>query len=145
MRRVFVALAGLLLLMIVAQFYLAAAGGFDTAPKEESFSAHRMLGMAVPLVSILVTAAAALSRAPGRLVALSALPAGLGVLQILIKVIADGLGGVDGATSTAGFVVFGLHAINALAIMGVSGEVFRRARTLSGAPRAADVSSAPAS
>jgi hypothetical protein len=38
MRRVFAGLATLLVLVVVAQFFLAASGAFDTAPNDESSS-----------------------------------------------------------------------------------------------------------
>jgi hypothetical protein len=88
-RRVYFVLAGLLLLAVVAQFYLAAVGGFDKPRTEDSFAIHRMIGMTVPLLSILATGAAALVRAPGRLIGLTILPAGLGIVQILLATVAD--------------------------------------------------------
>ena len=44
MRKVFAVLATLLVLVVVAQFFLAASGAFDTAPNDESFQPHRALG-----------------------------------------------------------------------------------------------------
>jgi len=126
MRRVFALLASVLVLAVVAQFFLAASGAFDTAPADESFRPHRALGYAILLFSLLVTVVGALARMPGRLIGMTALVAGLVVVQGLIRTVAAAFD--DG--STAGTLVFGLHAVNALAIMAVSGNVARRARTL---------------
>jgi hypothetical protein len=127
LRRVFAVLATLLVLVIVAQFFLAASGAFDTAPNDESFQPHRALGYGIVLFAILLTIVAALARMPGRLIGMSALIAGLGVVQSLIRVVAAAF---DEAGDT-GTLVFGLHAVNALAIIAVSGVVARRARALS--------------
>ena len=126
MRRVFALLASVLVLAVVAQFFLAASGAFDTAPADESFRPHRALGYAILLFSLLVTVVGALARMPGRLNGMTALVAGLVVVQGLIRTVAAAFD--DG--STAGTLVFGLHAVNALAIMAVSGNVARRARML---------------
>ena len=126
MRRVFALLASVLVLAVVAQFFLAASGAFDTAPADESFRPHRALGYAILLFSLLVTVVGALARMPGRLIGMTALVAGLVVVQGLIRTVAAAFD--DG--STAGTLVFGLHAVNALAIMAVSGNVARRARML---------------
>jgi len=130
MRRVFALLASVLVLAVVAQFFLAASGAFDTAPADESFRPHRALGYAILLFSLLVTVVGALARMPGRLIGMTALVAGLVVVQGLIRTVAAAFD--DG--STAGTLVFGLHAVNALAIMAVSGNVARRARTLVRSP-----------
>ena len=129
MRKVFAGLAGLLLLAVVAQFFLAASGAFDTAPNDESFRPHRMLGMGIVLVAVVMTVVAAASRMPGRLVAMSGLVAGLAVLQSLLRAIAAAFDDAGG-TTTAGELVFGLHAVNALAILGVAATIARRSGLL---------------
>jgi len=68
LRRVFALLATLLVLVVVAQFFLAASGAFDTALNDESFQQHRGLGYEVVVFSILLTMVAALARMPGRLI-----------------------------------------------------------------------------
>jgi hypothetical protein len=130
MRRVFALLASALVLAVVAQFFLAASGAFDPAPADESFRPHRALGYAIVLFSLVVSVVGALARVPGRLIGMTALVAGLVVVQGLIRAVAGAFD--DG--STAGTLVFGLHAINALAIMAVSGNVARRARALVRSP-----------
>ncbi|GAA1003885.1 hypothetical protein Aple_005160 [Acrocarpospora pleiomorpha] len=125
MRRFFAALATLQVLAVAAQFFLAASGAFDTAPNEESFQPHRVLGSGILLLAVLVTVAAAIARMPGRLIGLSGLVAGLAVVQFVIRAIAKAF---DGA---AGELVFGLHAVNGLAILAVAGMIARQAGQLS--------------
>jgi len=59
LRKVFAGLAALLVLAVVAQFFLAASGAFDTAPKDESFQVHRGLGYGIVLFAVLSTIVAA--------------------------------------------------------------------------------------
>ncbi|MEO3858220.1 DUF6220 domain-containing protein [Acrocarpospora sp. B8E8] len=125
MRRFFAGLATLLVLAVVAQFFLAASGAFDTAPNEESFQPHRMLGAGILLLTVLVTIVAAIARMPGRLIGLSGLVAGLAIVQFVIAAIAKAFDG------TAGELVFGLHALNGLAIMTVASMIVRQAGQLS--------------
>lgn len=125
MRRFFAGLATLQMLAVVAQFFLAASGAFDTAPNDESFQPHRTLGAGIVLLAVLVAIVAATARMPGRLIGMSGLVAGLAVVQFVIKAIATALDG------TAGELVFGLHAVNGLAIVAVTGTIIRQARQLS--------------
>jgi hypothetical protein len=130
-RRVFAFLANLLVLMLVAQFFLAASGAFDTAPNDESFQAHRGLGYGIIAFAILLTIVAALAQMPGRLIGMTGLVAGLGVVQSLIRAIADAFNDAGDTSTTAGTLVFGLHAVNGLVILAVAGTVARWARALS--------------
>ena len=130
MRRVAAGLAALLAVAIVAQFYLAASAAFDTAPKDESFQAHRALGYAILLLAVLSTAAGALARMPGRLVGMAALVAGLGVLQPVIRLVAAAFDDSGGNSTPTGVIVFGLHAVNGLLMLGLAVTVARRARAL---------------
>ena len=130
MRRVFAVLATLLVLVVVAQFFLAASGAFDTAPNDESFQPHRALGYVIVLVAVLLTIVGALARMPGRLIGMSGLVVGLAVVQPVIAALARAFNDTGGASTTAGTVVFGLHAVNGLAILAVAGTVARRARAL---------------
>jgi hypothetical protein len=136
-RKVFAGLAVLLVLAVVAQFYLAASGAFDTAPKDESFQPHRSLGYGILLFAVLMTIVAALARVPGRLIGLTGLIAGLAFAQGLIRIIADAFGDTGDTSTTAGQFVFGLHAVNGLVIMAVAGIVAREARAV---PRPAPAS-----
>ena len=140
MRRMYVVLAILVVTAVVAQFFLAAAGAFDTAPKDESFRIHRALGYAIVLLAVVSTIVAALARMPGRIVGMTALIAGLVLVQGLIRAIADAFGDAGDSSTTAGQLVFGLHALNGLAILELSGNVVRRARAL---PRSAPSGGTP--
>jgi len=130
MRRVLVVLSGLLLVAILVQFYFAAVGAFDRPQDDDSFALHSITGMMIiPLLSILTGVAAALARAPGRLIGMSFAPLGLVVVQVLIIVVGNVIsGGSDEDTSAASLFVFGLHAVNALLLGGAAAAVFRRAR-----------------
>src|SRR4029453_17162001 len=129
MRRVFAGLATLQLLAVVAQFFLAAGGAFDTAPNDESFRAHRALGLGIILLAVLVTIVAAVARMPGRIVAMSGLVAGLAVVQSVIRAIAAAFDDAGGST-TAGELVFGLHAVNGLTILALAVMIVHQAGVL---------------
>lgn len=133
MRKTIAGLAAVLMLAIVVQFFMAGSGAFDSAPIDEAFRPHRMLGYLILLLAVLTAVIAALGRMPGRFVGMIGLLAGLGIAQPLIAVIANAFG--DGDTSTtAGQIVFGLHAVNGLAMMGVAGRILRQARELANSP-----------
>ncbi|MFC4588209.1 DUF6220 domain-containing protein [Sphaerisporangium corydalis] len=134
MRKAYAVLAGLLLLSVVVQFYLAAVGAFDKPQEDGSFALHSMTGMMIiPLLSVLATVAAAIAKAPGRLIGMSIAPLGLVIVQVLIIVLGGALDDSAGNTTTPSLIVLGLHALNGLAIMGVSAMVFRQARLFAGA------------
>jgi hypothetical protein len=144
-RRVYTALTGLLLLAVLVQFYFAAVGAFTKPQTDKSFVLHSVTGtLVIPVLSLLATIVAALGRAPGRLIGLSILPLGLVVVQVLIIVLGDAVSGGSDTTTAAGVAVLGLHAINGLAIMGVAGVLFRRARALAATPREATIAGVPA-
>ena len=126
MRRVFTGLAILLVLVVVAQFFLAASAAFSTAPNDESFRPHRALGYVIFLVPVVMTIVGAFARVPGRLVGMAGLIAGLTVVQVVIAEVAKAFGD----SATAGQVVFGLHAVNGLIIMAVAGSIARQTRAL---------------
>jgi hypothetical protein len=131
LRRVFAVLATLLVLVVVAQFFLAASGAFDTAPKDESFQPHRALGYGIVLFAVLLTIVAALARMPGRLIGMTAVVAGLTAVQPVIAALARAFNDTGDTSTTAGELVFGLHAVNGLIIVAVAATVARRARALS--------------
>src|SRR3954462_8172280 len=79
-RKLFAGLVTLLELAVVAQFFLAASAAFDTAPKEESFGAHRSLAYGITLLAIVLTILAAVMRLPGRLIGMTGLIAALVVV-----------------------------------------------------------------
>ncbi|PWU59337.1 hypothetical protein DLE60_17085 [Micromonospora globispora] len=127
MRKAFAALATLLLLIVIAQFFFAATGAFSTAPNDESFRMHHALGYVIFLVPVVMVVVAALARMPGRLIGMAALVSGLTAVQVLIAVVARAFG----ESTTAGQLVFGLHAVNGLAMLAVAGMIVRQARALS--------------
>ncbi|MER5206598.1 DUF6220 domain-containing protein [Streptomyces sp. NPDC002825] len=127
MRKAIAVLAAALMLAIVVQFFLAGSGAFDTAPHDEAFRPHRALGYLIVLLALVTTVTTALARVPGRLIGMAGLLAGLGVAQPLIAALAKAFGDT-GDTTTAGRLVFGLHAVNALIMMGVAGRILRQAR-----------------
>lgn len=143
MRKIFAALATLLVLAVVAQFFLAAAGAFDTEPNDESFAMHRALGYGILLFAIVLTLFAALARMPGRIVGMAGLAAGLALLQGVIRAIAAAFDETGGGSSTGGELVFGLHALNALAIMALAGMITRQARELARPESAAAATPVP--
>jgi uncharacterized protein DUF6220 len=127
MRKAFTGLATLLLLAVVAQFFLAASGAFDPAPNDESFQPHRALGYGILLFAVVLTIVAAAARMPGRVVGMTGLVAGLTLLQGVIRAIAK----ASGDSTTTGELVFGVHAVNGLVIVAVVGMIVRQARALS--------------
>ncbi|GGX22488.1 hypothetical protein GCM10010297_49570 [Streptomyces malachitofuscus] len=143
MRRTIAGLAAVLMLAVVVQFFLAGSGAFDTAPNDEAFRPHRALGYMVVLLALVTTLTAAVARVPGRLIGMSGLLAGLAVAQPLIAVVAKAFGDT-GDTSTAGQLVFGLHAVNGLIMMAVAGRILREARGLANFSASADRSAGPA-
>ncbi|MCC5578155.1 hypothetical protein IMZ11_21235 [Microtetraspora sp. AC03309] len=129
MRRVFVALAGLQMLAILAQFYFAGVGAFDKPQSDDSFALHGTTGMMViPVLSLLITVVATIVKAPGRLIGLSIAPFGLVIVQMLIIILGRALDDATGNSTTASLAILGLHAVNGLAIMAVSGQVLAGAR-----------------
>jgi hypothetical protein len=144
MRKVYVGLSALLLLAVLAQFYFAAVGAFTKPQKDDSYALHDLTGMMIiPLISLLATVAAAVARAPGRLIGLTILPLGLVIVQVLIVALGRAVsGGTEDSTTPAGLAILGLHAINGLAIMAVAGLVLRRARLLAATARATEPTAA---
>ncbi|WP_169948487.1 DUF6220 domain-containing protein [Microbispora sp. H11081] len=131
MRKVYAAIAGLLLAAAVFQMYLAAVGAFDKPQDDSSFALHTMNGMMIiPVLSLVATAAAAAAKAPGRQIGMTVLPLGLIIVQSLIVVVGRLFDDSTGNTTTLSLVILGLHAINGMAIIGVCEFVFRRARQL---------------
>lgn len=130
MKKVFTVLAGLLFLTVIAQFFLAASGAFDNAPVEEAFQPHRMLGYTIFVLAIVVVIVGAIARMPGRIIGIAGVVVGLVLLQVAIAEIAEAVG-------AAGHIVFGLHALNALAIGGASETVVQRSRKLAWRPKEA--------
>ncbi|GIF47597.1 hypothetical protein DFJ67_7068 [Asanoa ferruginea] len=127
MRKAFAGVAALLMVVVVIQFFLAGSGAFDNGPVDEAFKPHRSLGYLTVILAIVLTLAAAVARMPGRIIGLAGLVAGLTLLQPVIAVVAKGFGD-EGTTTTAGQIVFGLHAVNGLVIMAVLRNVLMASR-----------------
>jgi hypothetical protein len=89
-----------------------------------------------------LTIVAALVRMPGRVIGMTGLVAGLTVGQGLIRAIAAAFDDTGDTSTTAGKMVFGLHAVNGLVILALAQTVARRARALS-RPAAADRPAGP--
>ena len=132
MRKAFVITSGLLLTAFALQFVFAAVGAFTKpAAGDGSFRLHSITGMAViPILTLLTIVFAALARAPGKLIGLTALPLGLVVLQALLATLANGLTDAAGETTTAGLIVGGLHAANGIVAVHIVVAVLRGARRL---------------
>ena len=140
MRKAFVVASGVLLAVFAFQFVFAAVGAFTKpAGGDRSYRLHSITGMAViPILTLLTIVFAALARAPGKLIGLTALPLGLVVLQALLATLANGLTDAAGETTTAGLIVGGLHAANGIIAVHVVVGVMRGARKL-GEPAAEPV------
>ncbi|WP_109509437.1 DUF6220 domain-containing protein [Nocardioides speluncae] len=130
MRKLFAGVAFLLMLAIAIQFFLAATGAYDDAPVDDSFQMHRALGYAIILIAGLVALVGALARVPGQLIAMAGAVAGLTILQAVIAGVAGALDDTGGGTSTTSAMVFGLHAINAVAIVFTASGLVSGARGL---------------
>ena len=74
MRKAFASLAILLMLVVLAEFYFAASGGFSTTPRAEAYRPHHALGYVVFLLPLVMALIVALGRMPRRLIGL-AIPA----------------------------------------------------------------------
>lgn len=112
--KVFTGLAALLVVSIVVQFTLAATGAYSG--KYEPHHALNYGIFSLMLVLAIVAAPARLWRPAG----LALLAALLDSLQIVIVEVAQAMSG------SAGQVVFALHGVNALAIMGVAVLMVRK-------------------
>jgi len=132
MRKAFVITSSLLLVAFALQFVFAAVGAFTKpAGGDGSYRLHSITGMAViPILTLLTILFAALAKAPGKLIGLTALPLALVVLQALLAGLANGLTDAAGQTTTAGLVVGGLHALNGIIAVHIVVAVLRGARKL---------------
>ncbi len=145
MRKVFFGFAVLQLVVVLAQFYLATFGAFEAphpAPgdPDAAIGYHVTNGsLVIPLVSLLTAITALAARAGGKVAGLSILPFTLAAVQLfVIFPLAELAGTTDTATTTAGLVVMGFHALDGVAILAVAVVVVRRARALvKGVPVAA--------
>ncbi len=137
MRRVYVGIMALLLVSGILQFYFAAIGSFARPQTEDAFSLHVINGrMVFPALAILALIAAALAKAPGKLIALTLAPLGLLIVQSLIIVLGNVIGGsTEQRTTPVSLAILGLHALNGAAVIAATEAVFRRAREHAAAAR----------
>ncbi|MBG0566769.1 DUF6220 domain-containing protein [Actinoplanes aureus] len=134
MRKAFVIVNGVLLAAFALQFVFAAVGAFTKPAGDGSYTLHSITGMAViPALSLLTILCAVLARAPGRVVALTVLPLGLVLLQVLIAVLANAFTDASGASTPLGLIVGGLHAVNGIIAVHVVVSVQRAAHELADA------------
>ncbi|WP_433318528.1 DUF6220 domain-containing protein [Micromonospora sp. CA-269861] len=133
MRKAFVVISLLLLVVFALQFVLAAVGGFTRPTGDDAYALHSVNGMVViPILTVVTALFAALAKAPGRLIALAILPIGLVVLQPLIAMLAEASTDASGVSTPLGLTIGGLHALNGIIAVHVVVGVHRAARKLAG-------------
>jgi cytochrome b561 len=120
MRKMFVVVSGLLMLVVAVQFFLAGRGTFTA-----SFDAHRAVGFLTLLIALAALLLGALARAPKGTLGMMAGVVGLLVLQPLLAGLGIGLGE---SSATTGGLFFGLHAVNGVIILAMLGGTLRRIR-----------------
>jgi hypothetical protein len=131
MRKAFVIVSSVLLVAFVFQFVFAAVGAFTKPADDDVYWLHSTTGMAIiPILTLLTILLAALAKAPGRVIGLAAVPFGLVVLQALLAGLANGFTDEAGASTAAGLVIGGLHAVNGIVAVHVAVGVARAARRL---------------
>ncbi len=137
MRKVYFGFTVLLLISVLAQFYLATFGAFETphpavGDENAMIGYHAMNGvMVIPLISLLTTIVAAIARVGGKLIGLSIVPFVLVAVQLfVIFPLAELAGASETKTTTASLFVLGFHALDGVAILAVAVIVLRRAREL---------------
>ncbi|GIH74036.1 DUF6220 domain-containing protein [Planobispora longispora] len=135
MRKVFLSFAAILLLAVLVQFYLATFGAFQRPlPTPGDFGAmgpHVLNGLfVIPVVSLITTIAAAVTRSGAKLIWLSIAPLGIAAAQIFVIFPLAELAGADATrTTTASHVVLGFHAVLGLFLLWASVTVLREARS----------------
>jgi hypothetical protein len=139
MRKLFLVMAALLLLDVIAQFYFAGVGAFHMPNDHEGFSLHSANSLVVQGLAVLTTVAAALARAGRGTVALAFLPALLkevqyGIFALTELFIPEGTprnaDGIPLVVEGSANLVIALHVVNGLGILWIAVVVFRRARRL---------------
>jgi hypothetical protein len=131
-RKVFLVVAILLIVDMALQFYFAALGVFAPgSTNEEQFALHTANGRIVlPVLCLLVIAAAALARAGGRTIGLSVAPLVLVVFQTILFILGGLTGTTEEAPTVAGSIVLGFHALVGLSAFMVAYMLVQRARRL---------------
>jgi hypothetical protein len=103
-------LAWLTLFVLLLQVYLAGSGVFGAT----SFQPHRMVGYLISLLVVLLLLMAIAARSSRRVLGLSALLVALAVVQIALVYL-----------RTSAAFLSALHAVNALALMGLTAAIAR--------------------
>jgi hypothetical protein len=134
MRKVFVAISGLMLMAVVLQFYFAAYGSFTvpwpvtTEDHHDAFVMHSANANTIMVLSLLAMIAAFLAKTGWRIAILALAPLLLVVLQIVIFIVAGAAGAdidsVPPVSTPVAHAIVAFHAINALAILAVSVRTF---------------------
>jgi hypothetical protein len=131
-RKVFLVVAILLMVDIALQFYFAAVGVFGPgSTNDEQFVLHATNGRIIlPLLCLLVIAAAALARAGGRTIGLSVVPLVLVLFQTVLFILGSLTGTTEEEPTFAGSIVLGFHALIGMAAFGTASILAQRARRL---------------
>ncbi|MCO8269206.1 DUF6220 domain-containing protein [Actinoplanes sp. TRM 88003] len=131
MRRAFVVVSTITLVVFAFQFVFAAVGAFTKPSSDSAYALHSITGMAViPALVLLTTLFAALAKAPGRLIALSVLPLGLTLLQALLAALPEAFADETGSSTVVGLIFGALHAVNGIIAIHVVVGVVRAAGRL---------------
>jgi hypothetical protein len=125
--RVFQGLAWLVLAGLAVQFYLAGAALFGAT----TFQAHRTLGYLLAVAILLLLVVALVARPGRRLVGLTALLAGLAVVQVLLPALRSALPWVAA-----------LHVIVAVGIAAQAAAIARVPGRATGSSRSPDIATA---
>lgn len=128
MRKVFVITSGLVLVIVLAQFYFAGVGAFSRPATTDAWTAHRAGALAIAAFALLNTVVAALARAGGRTIGFAALPIGLVILQFVLVAVSNALGGSQDDRTGLPLYVVALHAVNGLAVLAAAGAGLMYAR-----------------
>ena len=138
MRKAFTVVSALSLVAFALQFVFAAVGAFTKPAGDSGYTLHSVTGTAViPALTLLTILLAALAKAPGRVIALAAVPLGLVVLQALLAALANGFTDDAGGSTALGLTIGGLHALNGIIAVHVVVSVLRAAQKLA-SPRPAE-------
>jgi hypothetical protein len=138
MRKAFTVVSALSLVAFALQFVFAAVGAFTKPAGDSGYALHSVNGTAViPALTLLTILLAALARAPGRVIALAAVPLGLVVLQALLAALANTFTDDAGGSTALGLTIGGLHALNGIIAVHVVVSVLRAAQQLT-SPRPAE-------
>ncbi|RKR86606.1 hypothetical protein BDK92_0842 [Micromonospora pisi] len=136
MRKILVITSALVLVVVLAQFYLAGVGAFSRPPTEDAWMAHRAGAAAIMALAVVNTIVAALARAGGRTIAFAALPIGLVIVQFVLSAMSSALGGSTIDRTGLPLYLVALHVVNGLAVLSIAIRGLLNARRL--AIRAAD-------